>query len=522
MSVVICSYNGQRTIGQTISGVLRLDYPNYEVIVVDDGSTDQTPTIAAAYPGVRLISVPNGGLSAARNIGMRAAKGEIIAYIDDDAYPDPQWLQYLADAFQRTHHVAIGGPNLPPPGDGPMAECIANAPGGPMHVLLEDAVAEHIPGCNFVVRRAALESIGGFDPVFRAAGDDVDACWRLQTIGSIGFAPAAIVWHHRRNALRAYWKQQKGYGRAEALLEKKWPQRYNPVGHLAWVGRVYGPGVLRTFGKRWRVYHGTWGSALFQSIYEAEPGLLQSCAQIPEWYLIVAALALLSALGFLWCPLFACLPLFIAGVALPLTHAVAGALRAQFPSQPARPLARLRLTAITTLLFTVQPVARLWGRIEYGLTPWRRKSSAAVTMPRVQERKLWSQRWRCAEEWLEKFETAIMETAFARRGGDFDDWDLQIRGGLAGCARIQLALEEHGAGQQLLRWRIQPVVGRCATLLALGFVLLAFVAAKDGGLAAACVSAVLAFVLALWVYRDCSTAAGAAIHALEQLQGNSR
>src|SRR5260221_10124466 len=60
------------------------------------------------------------------------------------------------------------------------------------------------------------------------AGDDVDVCWRLQQRGwTLGFSPAAMVWHHRRNSVRAYWRQQKNYAKAEALLEKKWPEKYN-------------------------------------------------------------------------------------------------------------------------------------------------------------------------------------------------------------------------------------------------------------------------------------------------------
>jgi Predicted glycosyltransferases len=105
---------------------------------------------------------------------------------------------------------------------------VAAAPGGPIHVLLSDRRAEHIPGCNSAFRREALEAVGGFDRRFRAAGDDVDLCWRLQERGwSIGFSPSAMVWHHRRNSVRTYWRQQKGYGRAEAILERKWPERYN-------------------------------------------------------------------------------------------------------------------------------------------------------------------------------------------------------------------------------------------------------------------------------------------------------
>ena len=178
--MVVCSYNGARTIRDCCEGLAQLEYPNFEVIVVNDGSTDATPDIVSQYD-FRLISTENRGLSNARNTGWQEARGEIVAYIDDDAYPDPHWLTYLAAAFMRTTHVGIGGPNLPPPGDGPIADCVANAPGGPVHVLLSDTEAEHIPGCNMAFRKTALQAIGGFDPQFRTAGDDVDVCWRLTT-----------------------------------------------------------------------------------------------------------------------------------------------------------------------------------------------------------------------------------------------------------------------------------------------------------------------------------------------------
>jgi O-antigen biosynthesis protein len=206
VSVVVCSYNGACTISETLEHTHKLDYPNYEVIVVDDGSSDATAEIARRH-GANVISVKNGGLSRARNIGMRAATGEIVAYVDDDAYPDPQWLQYLAHTFTTTNHAAVGGPNLPPKGDGPIAECVANAPGGPMHVLVSDQEAEHIPGCNMAFRRSALLALDGFDGQFRVAGDDVDLCWRILDSGwTIGFNPAAVVWHHRRNSVRHYLK----------------------------------------------------------------------------------------------------------------------------------------------------------------------------------------------------------------------------------------------------------------------------------------------------------------------------
>src|SRR5438309_2826689 len=272
ISVIVCSYNGARTIRDCLEALERLTYSDYEVIVVDDGSTDTTAAIARRYD-CRLIQTENRGLASARNTGLHAARGEIVAYIDDDAYPDPDWLTYLANRFLSTAHVGVGGPNIAPAGDGRIAECVARAPGGPVHVLLSDREAEHIPGCNMAFRKDRLEAIGGFDPRYRVAGDDVDVCWRVQQCGwTLGFSPAAMVWHHRRNSVRAYWNQQRGYGTAEALLEQKWPEKYSGIGHLTWSGRMYGSGSTKALPARGRIYQGLWGSAPFQSLYHPGAG----------------------------------------------------------------------------------------------------------------------------------------------------------------------------------------------------------------------------------------------------------
>ena len=213
ITVVCCSYNGSSTIRDTMEGLKGLVYPDFDVIVVNDGSTDNLAEIVQEYD-VRLITIENGGLSNARNIGWKSATGEIVAYIDDDAYPDTHWLHYLAWRFMHTDFVGVGGPNIAPSGDGRIADCVANSPGGPVHVLISDTEAEHIPGCNMAFRRDALAVIDGFDVRYRTAGDDVDLCWRLQRNGGrLGFHAGASVWHHRRNVLMTYWRQQKGYGR---------------------------------------------------------------------------------------------------------------------------------------------------------------------------------------------------------------------------------------------------------------------------------------------------------------------
>ncbi|MHB8574692.1 MAG: glycosyltransferase [Dehalococcoidia bacterium] len=496
VSVVVCSYNGARTIRDCFDGLMKLDYPDFEVIVVNDGSKDETPGIAAEYP-FRVISTENRGLSNARNTGMDAATGEIIAYTDDDARPDPHWLQYLAAAFMHLpdDYAGVGGPNIAPPGDGPIADCVANSPGGPVHVLLSDREAEHIPGCNMAFRAERLRAIGGFDPRYRSAGDDVDVCWRLQERGGkLGFSPAAMVWHHRRNSVRMYWRQQQGYGKAEALLEEKWPEKYNRIGHLTWGGRLYGKGLTLPLNPaRSRIYHGSQGSGLFQSIYQPAPGLLSSLPLMPEWYFVIAALAGLGVLGLFWTPLLLAVPLLLLATGAFAGQAVAAAARASFTTPGLTRAGRSKLRLLTTFMHLMQPYARLRGRLRHGLTPWRRRGKAGFVLPLPRGRAVWSEQWRSQEAWLSQLEALLHEAgAVTLRGGDFDRWDLEVRGGLLGSARLRLAVEEHGAGRQLVRFCLWPRVSPTGAGFAMLLSLLTAGAANDRAWVAAAVLSVAA------------------------------
>lgn len=516
ISVVVCSYNGERTIGECLEAATRLDYPDYEVIVVDDGSADRTAEIARRW-GVRVISTENRGLASARNTGLEAATGDIVAYVDDDAYPDRHWLAYLAWSFLTSDRVGIGGPNLPPPGDGPVADSVANAPGGPMHVLLSDTEAEHIPGCNMAFRREALLAIGGFDPRFRTAGDDVDICWRLQGRGGkIGFSPAAVVWHHRRGSVRTFWRQQLGYGRAEALLEEKWPARYNRAGHVSWSGRIYGGTVRRR--ARNRIYQGVWGQAPFQFATGGTPSVHRGLVTTPEWLLVIAALALLAVLGAQWDRLRVAIPLLAAAVLVPLADGGLAAARARLPRSSAPLHRRLWMRGLTGLLHLLHPAARLWGRVAHGLTPWRRHARARVTLPRRRRFVAWSEQWRSPEEWLRSVEARIRPTGMpVARGGPYDRWDLEVRGGTLGSALLRMGIEEHGRGRQLLRFRVWPRWPRLAWVLAAGAGALSAAAATDGAYAAAGIlgaGALTVPVLAAWQ-------SGAAMGSVaEQLPGD--
>lgn len=273
-SVVVCSYNGAQRIKSCLSSLLNLNYPDYEILVVDDGSTDNTSEVVREYEAVRLIQTEHAGLSAGRNRGAREARGEIIAYTDDDCQPDSEWLHWLAHAFTKGGWDACGGPNLPPRSadmlhgaDGMIDEVVvASAPGAPSHVLVSDNEAEHLPGCNLAVRKSVWQAVGGFRERYRIAGDDVDFCWRLQEAGlRLGFSAAAFVWHRRRTNLWGYFKQQYQYGKAEALLMRDHPDRFRSGSGAVWKGCVY-TGAGMTAGSGSFVYHGMMGTAPYQHL----------------------------------------------------------------------------------------------------------------------------------------------------------------------------------------------------------------------------------------------------------------
>jgi GT2 family glycosyltransferase len=520
ISVVVCTYNGSRTIRESLDGLSRLAYPDYEVIVVDDGSTDDTAAIASQYD-VRLIRTPNRGLSSARNTGLAAATGEIVAYLDDDAYPDPHWLTYLAASFLSTAHAGIGGPNMAPPGDGPIAECVARSPGGPVHVLVTDREAEHIPGCNMAFRKARLEEIGGFDPQFCTAGDDVDVCWRLQQRGwTLGFSAAAVVWHHRRTSVRAYWKQQIAYGRAEAMLERKWPEKYNGPGHVRWAGRMYGDGFAQAL--RWRrprVYHGVWGGAPFQSLYEPAPSLLGSLPQMPEWHLMVATLAGIAALSTVWSPLKFAVPLLILAVLPPVAQACLSAARARFPTEPRRRRARLGRRLLTAALHLMQPIARLRGRLKEGLTPWRRRGPMRPAPLWPVTASIWSERWQEPAARLRVMETILRASgACVLRGGRHDRWDLEIRGGILGVARILVGVEDHAGGKQLIRLRWWPHIPERGPVFAVGVATLSIAAAHADAWVTAAVLGLGALLPALHIAAQCMRAMTTVREAVRQVR----
>jgi glycosyltransferase involved in cell wall biosynthesis len=455
VSVVICAYNAERTMEACLGSLEDLRYPNYEVVVVNDGSKDRTLEIAEQHPGFTLIDQPNQGLSVARNVGMQAAQGEIVAYTDSDCVVDPDWLMYLVYKFVRGGFVAVGGPNFPPPEESAIAAYVAASPGGPTHVLLNDEVAEHIPGCNMAFTKQALLGVGGFEAIFAAAGDDVDLCWRLQDQGyTIGFSPAAMVWHFRRNTVRDYLKQQRGYGKAEALLYFKHPYRFNMLGQSRWLGRIYGDFTASLFSHRPVIYSGTFGRGLFQTLYEPPSSLFAYLPFTLEWN-VVGALMMGAALMAGKNLLPALLPLAIA-----FGSAAVSAMRARIDPRYDNWRGRILVAVLVYLGPLLRSLERYRWRIK-GLTNVERIRFAELTQkPNIHwlAREFlvayWSERDQEKEELLDGVIRFLLPRKYLiAHDLGWSGWDLEIHRGIWSKTQVRVAVENHGGAKRLFNVR---------------------------------------------------------------------
>ncbi len=353
VSIVVCSYNGARTLRDCMVSLQHLHYPDYEVIFIDDGSKDNTQEIMKEFPGVQNIVQVNKGLSVARNVGIAAARGEVVAFTDSDCMVDRDWLYFLVHSLLSADFAAVGGPNISPPATDWIQATVGAAPGSPSHVLLTDTIAEHVPGCNMAYFKWALDEIGGFDPEYRKAGDDVDVCWRLMQRGyQIGFSPAAVVWHYRRFEVRTYFSQQTGYGEAEAMLRYKHLQYFGATGSAIWHGNVYSQVRMDSFFSKPIIYHGVFGTGLFQCIYPKRYSPFAALLSSLEWLAVTLFVFFLS-IPLPWLRL---IPLIMFGSTLlvGLGYMAQARIEAKFDSIPAR--------LLLLYLAIMQPWRRAWAR----------------------------------------------------------------------------------------------------------------------------------------------------------------
>lgn len=492
VSVIICAHNAAPTLRACLDSLRNLHYANYEVLLVDDGSRDSTPEIARDFPEIRYLPIPHTGLSAARNHGAALATGSVLAYMDADCQAHPLWLHYAVQALLQGDFAATGGPNIPPPALNRAQACVAAAPGGPREVMLDDLVAEHLPGCNLVVWKSAFEAIGGFDPQFHTAGDDVDFCWRLSAAGyRMGFHPGAMVWHERRRDVAAYYRQQRGYGRAEALLWHKHQQAFGGWGTVRWKGRIYEPARPELLASP-RVYTGRFGDALFQSIYTQAGSRLGRGSF--EWFTLATAW-LLADLAWGNIPLVPVL-LFAYILGAAATSARAAHLEASYD----QPASRRLLHRLCLWQPIIRGFSRWWDWLL--LTRLPQVPGGPVTRDHKKQFTFWSQTGVDKHALLANLPRKLEEWKIPHGISDgWRDWDLRLLASPFVALYLHSATEYHGEGRNLLRlsYRINPTAAGLATWL-LGVIVILGLLARFLGVEIACAGCIaLACLFLAWL-----------------------
>lgn len=230
VSIIVPVYNRENDIGECLDSLLALDYPEsrLEIIVVDDGSADNTVQVVESYP-VRLLKLPeNQGQSAARNQAAEAAAGKILAFMDSDCIADPNWLLELIPYFQDDRVALVGGYV-----DAYYSKTRLDrfeAAGSPLNMGNATLIGAgeksvlYVPTCNMLVRRSAYLEAGGLDASLRV-GEDVDLCWRMMDTGhQILYIPRGRVKHKHRNRFWPGFVRRFEYGASEPALYAAHPR----------------------------------------------------------------------------------------------------------------------------------------------------------------------------------------------------------------------------------------------------------------------------------------------------------
>ncbi|MCE9591204.1 MAG: glycosyltransferase family 2 protein [Planctomycetes bacterium] len=198
VSVVIPAYNEEAVLPATLHAALAQTHDNFEVIVVDNASTDRTWEVATCFTGVKVVREPRKGILFAREAGRRAATGQIIAHLDADCLPPPTWLADGVVRFAAPGVVALSGPC--DFHDGSVMFRWLSLFLQKTTFTLTNLIIQHVLrngavliGGNTMIRAAALEAIGGYDTTISFYGEDTDTAKRLARTGVVRFAPGFVM-----------------------------------------------------------------------------------------------------------------------------------------------------------------------------------------------------------------------------------------------------------------------------------------------------------------------------------------
>ncbi|MBD2208523.1 glycosyltransferase [Calothrix sp. FACHB-156] len=237
VSVVVPIYNGETDLPDLISCLLAQTYPKdrVEYLLVDNNSSDRTLTYlntAAELSPLTIRPLSENQIQssyAARNTGIRAAQGEIIAFTDADCRPQPQWLELLIQPFSDQNIVIVVGEIAALPGKNILEQHADRQDTLSQKHTLAHPFCAYGQTANLAIRRIVLEKVGLFRP-YLTTGGDADICWRilLAKIGDLKFVSDAIVQHRHRTTLKELQSQWRRYGRSNRYLHELYGVKLMP------------------------------------------------------------------------------------------------------------------------------------------------------------------------------------------------------------------------------------------------------------------------------------------------------
>jgi glycosyltransferase involved in cell wall biosynthesis len=237
VAVIIPVYNGAATVAEAIASVLAQTYRDFEAIAVDDGSTDSTAQVLQGFaPAIRIVTRPNGGISAARNSGLRESSSELVALLDCDDTWMPAMLEHAVAALDRDPACVMAYTNL----------AVTDSTGRPLNTVLVGAEVAHAPSFDemfarlwpimpsaVVIRRTALDEIGGFAEEFRSYGFEDAYCWmRLREIGPFAYVSEQLVnWRFAPypRPLKNFGANPESRATFARLVRERWGRSVDPL-----------------------------------------------------------------------------------------------------------------------------------------------------------------------------------------------------------------------------------------------------------------------------------------------------
>ena len=245
VSIIVVAKGVSGYLAECIESCLALDYSEFEIIFLPDKEERLN------YKNVSVVPTGETGPAMKRNMGVKEAKGEIVAFIDDDVFPAKRWLKNAIRNFIDPEVAAVGGPAVTPDKDDVMQKASGLVYSSPLvsgeytyrYIKGARKEVEDFPSCNLIVRKNIFERLGGFNTKFWP-GEDTVLC--LEITGKIKnkiiYEPEALVYHHRRRLFKEHLKQVTSYAKHRGYFVKRFPETSKKFSYF--VPSIFTTGVI--------------------------------------------------------------------------------------------------------------------------------------------------------------------------------------------------------------------------------------------------------------------------------------